>query len=53
MVKNFADDSVIDTIAISQNEDGVDAEDRIQKLKTYLGTYTINQNKEKSEFPDR
>ena len=30
------DDSLIDTISISQNEQGVDVEDRIIKLKEYI-----------------
>jgi hypothetical protein len=36
LVKNIADDSIIAIIAISQNEKGIDTEDRVQVLKTQL-----------------
>ena len=38
VVKNNADDSALETIAISQDENGIDTEDRIQKLKEYLNS---------------
>lgn len=38
LVKNIADDSILATIAISQDENGTDREDRVQVLKTYLAT---------------
>ena len=41
MVKSIVDDSIIAKIAISQNEKGIDKEDRVQKLKNYLGSKTI------------
>lgn len=40
-VKSTVDDSVIDTIAISQDANGIDKEDRVQKLKNYLSSKTM------------
>lgn len=34
--KNVADDSIITTIEVPQNEKGIDTEDRVQTLKTQL-----------------
>lgn len=36
LVKNVADDSIITTIEVPQNEKGIDTEDRVQTLKTQL-----------------
>lgn len=36
VVKSNADNSVLETVTISQNESGIDTEDRIQRLKQYL-----------------
>ena len=36
VIHSLADDSIIDTLAISQNDDGIDTEDRIMKLKAYI-----------------
>lgn len=41
IVKSIVDDSIIATIAIFQDEKGIDKEDRVQKLKNYLGSKTI------------
>ena len=41
MVKNIVDDSIIATVAISQDENGIDKEDCVQKLKNYLDPKTI------------
>ena len=38
LVKNVADDSIITTIVVSQNEKGIDTEDRVQTLKTQLAS---------------
>ena len=35
-VYNNEDDSLVDTVSISQNDDGIDTEDRIIKLKKYV-----------------
>ena len=35
-VYNNEDDSLVDTVYISQNDDGIDTEDRIIKLKKYV-----------------
>ena len=35
-LKKLEDESVIDTIEIQQNEDGIDTEDRVIKLKEYI-----------------
>lgn len=40
-VYKIEDDSLIDTISISQNEQGVDTEDRIIKLKKYIATNNL------------
>lgn len=40
-VKSTVDNSVIDTIAISQDANGIDKEDRVQKLKNYLSSKTM------------
>ena len=36
IVRNNEDNSVVDTIKIAQNENGIDIEDRIVKLTDYL-----------------
>jgi len=36
VIHRLDDESVIDTLVVSQNDDGVDIEDRIVKLKNYL-----------------
>lgn len=38
VVKSNADDSIVDTVTINQNENGIDTEDRILTLKTYLAS---------------
>ena len=38
---NYNDDSIVDILAISQNEVGIDVEDRIIKLKEWLDNGTI------------
>ncbi|MGI6497599.1 MAG: DUF262 domain-containing protein [Oscillospiraceae bacterium] len=38
VIYNNDDDSVVETLAISQNPDGIDTEDRIVKLKNYIRT---------------
>lgn len=38
LLRNNEDETVIDTIQISQNEEGIDTEDRIEKLKCYIAT---------------
>ena len=38
VVYNNDDDSIVDTIPISQNADGIDMEDRIIKLKDYIAS---------------
>lgn len=35
-VKRIEDNSIIDTVEISQDKNGIDKEDRVQKLKNYL-----------------
>lgn len=40
-VKSTVDNSIIDTIAISQDANGIDKEDRVQKLKNYLSSKTM------------
>lgn len=40
-VYKIEDDSLIDTITISQNEQGIDTEDRIIKLKKYIATNNL------------
>ena len=37
VLRNNEDESVLDTVVISQNEDGIDTEDRVVKLKEYIG----------------
>ena len=41
-VCKIEDDSLIDTINISQNEQGIDAEDRIIKLKEYIANHKLS-----------
>lgn len=38
LLRNNEDETVIDTIQISQNDEGIDTEDRIEKLKCYIAT---------------
>lgn len=38
VVKSVGDDSVLDTVPIRQSDDGIDAEDRIIRLKEYIKT---------------
>lgn len=38
LLRNNEDETVIDTIQISQNDEGIDTEDRIEKLKSYIAT---------------
>lgn len=40
-VKRIEDNSIIDTVEISQDKNGIDKEDRVQKLKNYLSSKTI------------
>ena len=40
-VKRIEDNSIIDTIEISQDENGIDKEDRVQKLNNYSSSKTI------------
>ena len=35
------DDSLVETITISQNEEGIDIEDRIIKLKKYIASSNL------------
>lgn len=39
LLRNNGDEAVIDTVHISQNESGIDIEDRIKKLKAYVATF--------------
>ena len=39
VVRKNEDESVVETIDISQNEQGVDTEDRIIKLKGYIASH--------------
>lgn len=36
VIHSLTDDSIVNTLAITQNEDGIDTEDRIVKLKAYI-----------------
>lgn len=39
LLRNNSDESVIETITITQNTEGIDTEDRILKLKEYISTH--------------
>ena len=36
VVKSIEDDSVVEEIMITQNEEGIDVENRIEKLRSYI-----------------
>lgn len=38
VVRSNTDDSIVRTIAVPQNKDGIDTEDRVQILKAYLSS---------------
>lgn len=40
-VKRIEDNSIIDTVEISQDKNGIDKEDRVQKLKNYLSSKVL------------
>ena len=41
IVRNNANDEIVDTIEISQNDDGVDTENRVEKLRSYIQTHSL------------
>lgn len=38
LLRNNDDETIVETILVAQNEDGIDVEDRIEKLKNYIST---------------
>lgn len=41
IVRNNVNDEIVDTIEISQNDDGVDTENRVEKLRSYIQTHSL------------